>query len=317
MKNIPVALKNHLALDATTWCLLCRIKCKDGTVLGFTNLDTAVDYDDGRGSVSYRADNGGFMPERYSATADLSVDNTDLTGWISDSGITIQQIRAGIFDYARIDIYRVNYMDLSNGHEVMARGSLGQTQYGKTSWRNEFRSLTQQLKQTISLLYSLTCRAKFGSQPLGTVGEQPTEKYYCGVIWTWVEGAVTAVGAEPDLSFTDTSATEDDDWYQPGVIQWLTGDNAGMESDIDSFADGTFGLLVPTPSLIQVGDTYRSRQDCNKIALSRNGMRGDCKDKHNNLQKFRGEHLIPIEDAGASLVPGAQIVKSSGGGSGK
>jgi phage conserved hypothetical protein BR0599 len=302
MKTIPLALENHLALDATTWCLLCRIECKDGTVLGFTNLDTSVLYDDGRGEVNYRADNGGFMPERYQATADLSVDNTDLTGWISDSGITIQQIRAGIFDYAKIDIYRVNYMDLSQGREIMGRGTLGQTQYGKTGWRNEFRGLTQQLKQTISLLYSLTCRAKFGDSK-------------CAKAFTWVDGTVTALGVEADLGFTDSALTEDAEWYEPGVIEWLTGDNAGIESEVDTFsAGGVIELMIPLPNPIQVGDTFRIRQDCNKIAVSKNGMRGDCKDKHDNLLNFRGEHLIPVEDAGAALVPGAQVQGSGNSG---
>lgn len=290
MRTIPIALQAHYDQDATTTCFLLRVECVGrfaGTVLCFASLDATVTYDDGDGEYPYLADNG-FAPERLQASADLDVDNTDLSGWVSDSGVTEQQIRAGIFDFARVKLYRVNYMDLSQGHELVGSGTCGETKFGASSWKTEFRSLIQQLKQPHSTLYSLTCRAQFGDSR-------------CGKAFTWVSGTVTAVDvAEPDRIFTDTSNAQADDHYRLGVVEWLTGDNAGAQMEVDTNTSDVFDLSLPLAYPVQVGDTYRVRQDCDKSLAM-------CRDTHNNVVNMRAEPYIPIADGGASQVPGAQV----------
>lgn len=295
MKTIPIALRNHLAEDATTWCFLCRVECVGafaGTVLGFTNLDTDIIYDDGNGDVTYRAENG-FTPSRLQSSGDMQVDNADIDGWVSATGITEAQIRAGMFDSAELRIYRVNYMDLSIGHEIMGTGRAGETEYSSAGWKTEFRSLTQQLKQIISQVYSLTCRAQFGDSR-------------CQMSLTWVAGTVTDVGAESDQVFSDTSCTEPTGWYNIGVIRWLTGNNAGAQMEVDSFTNdsadpGLFNLSLSMPFPIQVGDTYERRQDCDK-------KKETCI-AYGNLIHFRGESFIPSD--GKAMVPGAEIIRVS------
>jgi uncharacterized phage protein (TIGR02218 family) len=301
MKTIPIALQAHYDQPATTTCYLARMDCKNGTTLGFASLDADVVYADGISLLTYRADNG-FHADRMQSTADLAVDNTDLHGWVSDLGITEQQIRAGLFDYARIRIYRVNYLDLSAGHEIIATGTAGETKFSGSKWSLEFRSLTQQLKQPISKLYSRTCRAKFGSQPTGTAGEQPTERHACRKAWTWVAGTVTAVGgAEPDRLFTDAGLTQAAHHFVPGVVEWLTGQNAGAQMEVDAFAAGAVTQSLPLAYPIALGDTFRIRQDCDKTPTM-------CIERHANLVNFRGEPLIPT-DGGQSMIPGAQLAR--------
>lgn len=292
MKSIPVALQSHLDGDATTLCLLTRIACKDGTVIGFADLDVDIAYDDGDGTVTYEAENGGLAPQRLQASSDLTVDNTELQGWVSSSGITEAQIRAGLFDYAQVRIYRVNYMDTSQGHEIVATGTAGETVFSANGWRTEFRSLVQQLRQPISKLYSLTCRAKFGDAQ-------------CGKSFTWVSGTVTSVGTETDRMF-DSGVSGADDLYNLGVVEWLTGDNAGGQMEVDDFGSGEFVLSLAMPYAIQVGDTFRVRKDCNKEwDDASNGClfhwAGD------RALHFRGEPHIPVADGGASMIPGTEI----------
>jgi uncharacterized phage protein (TIGR02218 family) len=211
-----------------------------------------------------------------------------LQGWVSATGITEQQIRAGLFDYATVKIYRVNYMDLSQGHEVMASGTAGETRFSANGWRTEFRSLTQQLKQPISNLYSLTCRAQYGDAR-------------CGKAFVWVSGTVTSVdGTEPDRIFTDTALTQPDDHFNLGVVEWLTGDNAGAQMEVDSHASDVLTLSLPLAYPVSVGDTFRVRQDCDKTFAM-------CRDTHANAVNFRGEHLIPVADGGTNQIPGAQV----------
>lgn len=302
MKSIPIALRDHLAQDATSWAMLMKLACRDGTILGFTTLDVDVTYDDGSGALTYSAEQG-FMPERFVTTADLGVDNTEVQGWYSLDGVTEARIRAGLFDFARVWVYRVNYLDLSQGHEIIGAGTLGEAKFSETGWTTEFRSLTQQLKQPLCQLYSLTCRAKFGSKPIGTLGAEFTERKPCNKDLVWANGTVTSNGVEHDRMFGDSGRTELDGFFEPGVIEWLTGANAGAQIEVATYSSEAFELLLPMPYPIKIGDTYRVRQDCDKSFDM-------CKVRHNNTLNFRGEHLTPVQDAASLQTPGANVERS-------
>lgn len=288
MKTIHATLLAHEALLQTTTCLLVKVECVGayaGTTLGFTNLDIDVTYNDGDGALTYAADNG-FTPRRFVSRASLGVDDGELEGVIASSGITESDIRAGMFDAAKVTVYRVNYEDLTSGrHEVMEYGRAGQTRYHRLGWVTEFRSLSQLLKQTISQVYSLTCRAQFGDAR-------------CGKAFVWTAGTVTSVGTEADQQFTDSGLVVSGDFYDAGVIRWLTGDNAGMQMEIGSYSGGAFELALPMPFNIQNGDTFEARQDCIKTFEY-------CRDVHANTDNFRGENTIPVD--GTAMVPGAEI----------
>ncbi|KRD71454.1 DUF2163 domain-containing protein [Lysobacter sp. Root96] len=295
MKNIPIALRNDQAQDATSWCILLHVLCKDGTVLGFTNLDADVAYDAGGGEVVYRADNG-FTPSRLQMSADAQVDNAEFEGWIQNTGITEQQIRAGLFDFGRVRGYRVNYLDLSHGHEILLRGTLGETRFNETGWVTEFRSLTQQLMQDTGARYSLTCRAKFGST-------YADEKYPCTKPLTWVSGSVTDVDpVEPRRVFTAAGLSEPDDHFRYGVLLWTSGANAGQSVEVETNTAGEVQLVFDLPYAIEDGDEFDIRQDCDKTFEY-------CDEVHDNHLFFRGEHLIRLADAANVMVPGANITR--------
>lgn len=309
MKSIPIALQAHLDQDATTLCQLVRVETKDGTVFGFTDLDADVAYDDGDGSVTYAAENG-FTPSRMQASADTAVDNAEIDGVVMAGGITMAQIRAGLFDYASVRIYRVNYMSLSDGHEIIAVGTLGETRFSDTGWKSEFRSLTQQLKQPLSPGYSIECRARFGSKPIGTVGAEFTELHPCGKDFTWYTGTVTGLGSNVRRIFVDAALAQAGDFFSPGVVEILDGPNAGAQMEVDAYdgATKTVTLALALPYALTAGVAYRIRQDCSKQWADEDHgclyhYGADRKDN------FQGEPHIPVSDAGANLIPGAQITR--------
>lgn len=293
MKNIPPGLLDHLSQTATTWCYLLKIECRgtwQGTVLGFADLDADIVYDDGQGEVTYSSSNG-FSPDRIEQFSDITaVDNSVVNGWISESGITTSQILAGVFDYANVSLYRVNYRDLSMGHEVVDYGTCGETKFSGNKWAVEFRGLGQQAKQIISQQYSLTCRAAFGDAK-------------CKMPFVWSPGSVSALGSDNTREFIAVMAHADG-WFDGGVLEWLTGNNAGAQMEVDTFVadslDREFTLVLPMPLPIQNGDTFRVRRDCGKTFQ-------DCKD-YDNVLNFRGEHLTPVSDPGV-MVPGANIAR--------
>lgn len=297
MKQIPIQLQSHLRQHATTWCYLMRIACVGkwaGIVRGFTSVDHPLEYDDGQGPVLYRSD-GGFMPAKFQQEAAFTVDNTEVTGWVVDDGITETDILAGIFDAAEVTIYRVNYMDLAAGHEVVAFGTLGQTVFNENTWRCEFRSLTQMAKQPYGQVYSLTCRNQYGDEK-------------CKMPFVWHEAEVTGVGENAMLVIEASTLTQPEGFFAPGVIEVLSGANAGADMDVDAFfSGGVIRLALQLPMPFTVGDTFRIRVDCDKRFET-------CKMKGNILE-FRGEHLTPVADTSLA-VPGAYVRRRGGGGGG-
>lgn len=298
MRNIPIDMVADFQSDATTFCRLVKVICKDGTRLAFTTLDAPLAFDDGEDSLVYSPLNG-IQPSRFETTGDMSVDNAEMLGWVQPEGITEQQIRAGLFDHAKVITYKVNYLNATPGRMLIEMaGRCGETVFTDTSFKTEFRSKTQQLRQPVGDLTSLTCRVAYGSPP-------------CGKELVWTDGTVTAVDPEaPDQIFTGTVVDDDPTvGYQAslGVVEITSGANAGVEMELELFDAGTITLQFPLPYPLAVDDTYRVRVDCNKtLAMSI---------LHGNVLNMRAEPFTPVSDGAAALTPGAQTTNGNGGSS--
>ena len=95
---------------------------------------------------------------------------------------------------------------------------------------------------------------------------------------------------------------EADHHYLPGVVRWLTGNNAGVEMDVEDNVSDEITHTLDLPYPVEVGDTFEPRQDCNKL-----GRAGDCKLKHDNYINFGGQEDIPVSDGVQRMTPGAMI----------
>lgn len=329
MKTIDAVLLAHKAQPATTLCDLLLVgpvvsDDSSGSVYyGFAGLDRDVVFAPSVsiGEITFKATTGVQM-SALQTSADLAVDNAEadtlvpVAGYELD-GFTQAQIDAGALDAVRFLVLQVNYNDLTAGRcEIVSGGSIGEvkTKFGQMTVL-ELRSLAQLLKQrTIVELDSLLCRARFGSQPIGTGGGVVEERFPCGfdLATEWVAGTVTAVGGETDRVFTDSALAQAADYFAPGVVEFLTGDNAGQQVEVDAFAaGGVVTLKFPVVSAIAVGDTYRIRRQCSKAWTGHNSCAtfwGSEKPNH-----FRGEPHIPVGDAGQLNSPGAALPRGAGG----
>lgn len=286
MKKIPTPLKVTIGKPGTSTCFLVKIVCKDGDVLGFCSLDADITLDDGLHVVTYDSEQE-LRPQNIQQELNYSVDNTDLLGWFN---ATMEKlVLAGKLDFAEVTIYRCSYLRLNDGVEVLAYGTVGEVDFAPGSdgkRKVEYRGLTQQLQTNITQPWSLTCRAQFGDER-------------CGMPFVWENATVSAVGDNPYTKFTISGVTQPDDYFVLGVLEFLTGDNAGKELEVEAWtADGSVQCSFLAPYPVKVGDTLRIRQDCDKTAAN-------CK-RYGNIVNMRAEHLTPVEDQ-AIMVPGAYI----------
>lgn len=296
-RYVPPPLQAHLDQAATTTTRLLKITLKNGFVYGLAMLDQDVTYDDGQGPVTYVASRG-FDASTFSADLGFTVSNAEGKALLSDDidGITEEMVKQGELDDAQWVCYLVNFADLTQGHMIIDAGDIGEvtTRYGIV-YTPELLSYVMRLRQPVGSVWSRKCRAIFGTPANSQTG--------CGIDLAplWTMGTVTAPGSESDRIFTgDDVGADSPNLAVPGVVQWLTGDNAGTSFSVESIDGLVVELTEPAKYAIAAGDTYRIRPDCAKR------FQEDCIDRYDNGVNFKGEPTIPVGDATQVQTPGAQ-----------
>ena len=203
MRTISTALSNHLAGDVLTVATLWKIVRTDGQTFGFTDHDQDVTV----GGITY-ASTGGHTSSAIVWSDDLSVSNQEITAVFDSSAINAQDVAAGLWDYAAVTLYLVNYADVSMGVLPLTTGVLGQVVTKRGQFVAELRGLGQLLQQEVGSLYSATCRAKHGDSrctlnlaPLtfnGTVTGVTNRRVFA-------DASLTQVG--PSITYTSGSYT--------------------------------------------------------------------------------------------------------------
>lgn len=271
MKDCSDALASHLAGEVTRLATLWRVTRTDEVVMGFTDHDRDLTLD----GLTYRAATG-FTPTTVASTSSLAVDNLDIQSVLDSDDISEADLRAGVYDYATIEVILVDHADPGNGTLYLRKGTLGEVKMTGQTFTAELRGMAQAFSNQIGQLYAPACRADLGD-------------LRCGVDL----GAMTARGMVQTVysqrSFQDPLRTEDADLFRHGLLTWTGGANAGLSMEVRSFTDGTAILFLPMGRPIAVGDTYTVTAGCNKSFET-------CRDKFDNAAAFRGEPHVPGND---------------------
>lgn len=273
MKARSLALTGHHndAVQTRAWCW--RVTRTDGQVFGFTSVDRDLVID----GVTYAAATG-ISPYAIAGRSDLSVQNMQVAGLLDSTGITEEDIAAGLWDSASVVNFEVNFDDLTQGTMVLATGVLGPVRAGRVAFEAELRGLAQRLQQPIGEVFTIGCQASLGDSR-------------CKVSmasWT-VTGTVTAAASA--RAFTDSARAEAAHYFTAGLITWTSGENDGLSMEVRLHSTGgVFELALPMPYAVAVGDTYSLVAGCRKRAIE------DCKTKFNNILNFRGHPYVPGND---------------------
>jgi len=158
VKSISTSLRTHLRGEVTTLATCWELTRRDGFKLFFTDhdVDLVIDGD------TYIASTG-YKRTAIQNDATLAVDNLDVEGIFDSSAITEQDLRAGVYDYAEVRIFLVNWADLSQGILRLRRGWLGEVLLTPDGiFKAELRGLTQLLSQNIGNFYTPECRVDLG-----------------------------------------------------------------------------------------------------------------------------------------------------------
>lgn len=120
MKVLPPGLQEHLNSGATTLCWCWRLTRRDGVKIGFTDHDRDLTFD----GTTFEA-SAGFTPTEMRQSVGLGVDNLEVEAALTSDRLTEDDLAAGLYDDARVEIFRVNWRNPEQ-RVLMRCGSLGE-----------------------------------------------------------------------------------------------------------------------------------------------------------------------------------------------
>lgn len=281
MKTISIALDGHVALPSTTLATLWKITRRDGEVFGFTDHDSNIRFQ----GLLYKAKTG-FESSEIQTSGRLNVDNLDVETYFDDEAILEVDVVAGLWDKARIDVYRVNYRDLSQGAYQQRTGETGQFTYDGQRFTTELRGLMQYLANTIGDSYGANCPFVFGG-PI-----DPVTHRGCGIDLDGspsLRQAFTVSAVTDRRNITISGPAEADNYFRYGVLTFTTGANAGYSMEVmSSTSAGAIALQLQMPFEIEVGDGGTIVPGCDKTEAACIGF--------SNILNFGGFADIPGMD---------------------
>lgn len=271
MKTIGASLKTHLQQGLTTIATCWKITRKDSQVFGFTDCSNDLVIS----GVTYLASTG-QIPSTIKTTSALNVDNLEVTSILNSSTITDSDLLSLKWDSAVVEIFIVNWADLTMGTMILRKGTLGNVKTGRTAFNAELRGMMQALQQTIGRVFTQSCDAIFGDARCGL-----------SLAGYTVTGTVTSVSGS--RIFSDSSRAEASGYFSNGLITWTGGLNTGRKMDIKTQILTQFTLQQGMPDVISVGDTYSAIAGCDYT-------RAMCVAR-GNILNFRGFPDVPGSDA--------------------
>ena len=289
MKTLPTGMQAHLDSGTTTLCWCWKIVRADAAVQGFTDHDTDVVFD----GVTYKAATG-FTASEVQSSLGLSVDNLTVSGALSSDDLNEDDLAAGLYDNANIEIFRVNWAT-PDQRVLMRKGTLGEVKRGKTAFQAEMRGLAQGLNQPVGRAYSYSCDADLGDARC-TVNLGDPE----------FSGTGSVIAATDARRFTvDGLGSFADDWFAGGKLSWTSGANAGRAMEVKrhgvSGATVSIELWQAMSEIVAPGDAFAITVGCDKQFAT-------CKAKFANGINFRGFPYMAGNDAVVSYPNSKQVM---------
>lgn len=274
MKQISDAFAARLVADDTTLCACWRFVRADGAVFGATDHDVelvleGVSYipSAGIGGVTFESSSG-LAPGRATANGALSLD------FISEDDLD-----AGLWDGARVDVWNVDWRATEHRIAVWS-GRLSEVSRRGRAFTAELVSLKADLETSIGRVYARKCDADVGDARCGVGIEALGFRGDGVVVDVLAPGAFRAAGLE---GF-------DPGWFEDGALAWQSGANSGMSVRVLRHTSVEIGLSETPRFAIEPGHTFRVSAGCNKTFAM-------CGQKFANRISFRGFPHMPGADA--------------------
>jgi len=259
-----VFFDRELDTAATFW----RVYRRDGVALGFTSHDRDLTFE----GILHRAAPG-MVPSAIRLTSDLSEENAGVEGALSHDAISEDDLSAGLFDEAAVEVGIVDWQTLD--HSVLYGGTLGRITDDRRGFSGELRSAKSILDRDLVPRTSPTCRAAFCGRG-------------CGLSATRFTSRIVIEEIDVDLNRVRISGISAGD-HLDGQIRFLDGPQTGIAFAIVGADGGWLALDRPLSDGLVAGTPAELVQGCDHTLTT-------CVNRFDNVLNFRGEPFLPGND---------------------
>lgn len=254
--------------ETAAWCV--RIECTNSMTLRMTTYPFDLTMSN---SEIYKTDSG-YEATAYTSNTKFAASAIDLSGIAGIAGISRDQIVSGVFDNARVHVFKCDFLNPVEDYDPVTCGFFGKTTLEDDRYTVEGMALIDALNQSVGRSYAALCTHTFGDARCGIDIGALT-----------VAGTVSVVTSNSVIR--DTSRTESADYFAGGKIAFTSGNNDGLKAqEIKSYAaDGTITTFEPFYYPPEIGDTFVLIPGCRKRLT-------DCRDKWDNvINRFAFDYM--------------------------
>lgn len=259
---------------------LWKLTRRDGMILRFADHPEPITWE---GQKYSPAD---FDPSASEHRAGFAENNVEIRGGISSDAISYQDLRAGLYNDARVEEITVDWkypFSETVGHFRRDVFVVDGVQYSGEIFQGDILSLPGVLSRKSGRSINRDCDAEFGDSRCGI----DKELYR-------VSGEVVAVG-ENRRKF-DTDLSDPDGRYDDGEVTMTSGPNIGFILTVKKHlnADGEIELQIRSPFTITVGETFTIVPGCGQVREDCKGTTGT-KNRPwlTNIENYRGFPDMP------------------------
>ncbi len=264
MRNLPQLFSQRLKDGVTHFCYCWRITRRDGEVLGLTDHDANLTFDD---TVFHPE--AGLSISAIDTRLGLHVPRPSIDGAINSQRLNDADLAQGRFDHAQFELWLVDWMAADNRLLLLA-GQFGQVRRNGNRFHVSLEHHAATLRQNRGRIYQKNCDA--------ALGDNRCRADIAATPFRYQVALQSVQAAELQISGAGDAA---DDWFAHGHIifdddrKWL------IRSDRKTDAGRVLHLWQEAPRGLIVGSGATLVAGCNKTMTA-------CRDKFSNAINFQG-----------------------------
>jgi uncharacterized phage protein (TIGR02218 family) len=259
-----VFFDRELDTVATFW----RIYRRNGAALAFTSHDRDLTF----GGLTHRTAPGMILAA-IRLTSEFSNDSAEVQGALHHDSIREDELAAGLYDEAAIEIGAVDWETLD--HHTLYSGQIGRIEDDQTQFAAELRSTKSLLEQDLVPRTSPTCRAEFCGRGCGLSAARFTRFFNLDSV-------------DPETNRVHIAGLGGDSFVD-GRLRMLSGPQTGLAFGVIDAHEDWLTLDRPLVSGVVPGTLAELREGCDHTITT-------CAARFGNGVNFRGEPFLPGND---------------------
>lgn len=218
----------------------------------------------------------------------LQINDIEIVGFLASSGVTADDLRAGLWRNAQVTEKIVDWRYPWIGDLGQRKYSVSDISWSENEWVAQLEGIGRKLRRKVGDTMGRVCRWDLGDTNCGINIATFTDS---GTV-----SSASTVSARKRMFATGLSAGHPDGYYEYGLVVFTSGDNNGLKGEVHKWLTGTgeIVLRLPMPYDIDAADTFDIYPGCGKLTGFCKGVDGDQnRPWANNIAEFGGFPFIP------------------------